>query len=56
MAWIIFSVIVGLALRQFWMALTSHRDDLPFDVLWHFILGVIYSALAFVFGLGALLG
>lgn len=56
MAWIIFAVIAGLAVRQFWLACAAHKDDLPFDTIWHFILGTVFTALAGVFGLGALLG
>jgi hypothetical protein len=56
MAWIIFAVIAGLSLFQFWQARQFYLADMAYDCIWRFIVGVIFAALALMFGLGVLLG
>lgn len=56
MAWIIFAVIAGLALFQFWQARQFYVEGMNLDCAFRIVVGVFFSVLDLMFGLGIWLG
>lgn len=55
MAYIVLGVIIGLALFQFWQARQFYVEGMNLDCAFRIVVGVFFTVLAMVFGLGALL-